>query len=37
MLRLTLNQNDGGQRLDKFLQKTVRDLPMSLMYKYIRT
>ncbi len=37
MLRIVLNENDGGQRLDKFLQKTVRDLPMSLMYKYIRT
>lgn len=37
MLRLVLNENDGGQRLDKFLQKSVRDLPMSLMYKYIRT
>ncbi len=37
MLRLVLNENDGGQRLDKFLSKTVRSLPMSLMYKYIRT
>ena len=37
MLRIVLNENDGGQRLDKFLSKTVRDLPMSLMYKYIRT
>ncbi len=37
MLRIVLNENDGGQRLDKFLQKTVRDLPTSLMYKYIRT
>ncbi len=37
MLRIVLNENDGGQRLDKFLQKTVKDLPMSLMYKYIRT
>ncbi len=37
MLRIVLNENDGGQRLDKFLHKTVRELPMSLMYKYIRT
>lgn len=37
MLRIVLNENDGGQRLDKFLSKTVRDLPTPLMYKYIRT
>ncbi len=36
MLRITLNKNDGGQRLDKFLQKTLRGLPTALMYKYIR-
>ncbi len=34
---LTVNRNDAGQRLDKFLQKSVKGLPMSLMYKYIRT
>jgi len=32
-----LNDNDAGQRLDKFVTKTVRGLPLSLMYKYIRT
>ncbi len=37
MLTIKLNTNDGGQRLDKFLQKSVSNLPMSLMYKYIRT
>ena len=36
MLRITLNQNDGGQRLDKFLQKALKGLPPALMYKYIR-
>ncbi len=37
MRSFTLGQNDGGQRLDKFITKTVRGLPVSLMYKYIRT
>ena len=37
MRSFTINQNDGGQRLDKFITKTVRGLPVSLMYKYIRT
>lgn len=34
---LTVNKNDAGQRLDKFLSKAVKGLPTSLMYKYIRT
>ena len=34
---LKVNQNDAGQRLDKFLSKAVQGLPMSMMYKYIRT
>ena len=34
---LTVNKNDAGQRLDKFLSKAVKGLPASLMYKYIRT
>ena len=34
---LTIQKNDAGQRLDKFLSKAVKGLPMSLMYKYIRT
>lgn len=37
MRRITVNINDGGQRLDKFVQKTVWGLPPSLMYKFIRT
>ncbi len=34
---LKIKKNDAGQRLDKFLSKAVKGLPMSLMYKYIRT
>ncbi len=34
---ITVGQNDAGQRLDKFLSKAVKGLPMSMMYKYIRT
>lgn len=34
---LTINKNDAGQRLDKFLSKSLPSLPHSLMYKAIRT
>ena len=34
---ITVGKNDAGQRLDKFLSKAVKGLPMSLMYKSIRT
>ena len=34
---ITINRNDAGQRLDKFLTKAVKGMPQSLMYKYIRT
>ncbi len=37
MKTLTINKNDGGQRLDKFLSKSVPLLPPPLMYKYIRS
>ena len=37
MRLITVGKNDAGQRLDKFLAKAVKGLPMSLMYKYIRT
>ncbi len=37
MRELTINTNDAGQRLDKFLSKTLKDLPPALMYKLIRT
>lgn len=34
---ITVNKNDAGQRLDKFLSKALPLLPKSLMYKFIRT
>lgn len=36
MKTVTIEKNDAGQRLDKFLTKTFRNLPVSMMYKYIR-
>ncbi len=36
MKQLTINKNDSGQRVDKFIQKTFPDLPKSLMYKAFR-
>lgn len=36
MKTITIEKNDAGQRLDKFLTKTFRNLPVSMMYKYIR-
>lgn len=37
MKSFTIKTNDAGQRLDKFIHKTVPNLPQSLLYKYIRT
>ena len=37
MRELKIGKNDAGQRLDKFLSKAVKGLPLSLLYKYIRT
>ncbi len=37
MREFTINANDAGQRLDKFVLKTVKGIPVSLMYKAIRT
>ncbi len=37
MKEFQIKKNDAGQRLDKFLIKAVKGLPISLMYKYIRT
>lgn len=37
MRSFTVKKNDSGQRLDKFLTKAVKGLPMSMMYKSIRT
>lgn len=36
MKEFTINQNDSGQRVDKFLTKAVPKLPKNLLYKYIR-
>ena len=36
MKTVTITENDAGQRLDRFLQKAFRNLPVSMMYKYIR-
>jgi 23S rRNA pseudouridine955/2504/2580 synthase len=36
MRTFTVNKNDAGQRLDKYLTKSVRLLPSALMYKFIR-
>lgn len=36
MKEYIIKSNDAGQRLDKYLTKTFANLPMSLMYKYIR-
>ena len=33
---ITVTRNDAGQRLDKFLTKTYKALPMSMLYKAIR-
>ena len=36
MRTLEIGANDAGQRLDKFLTKKFKNMPKSLMYKYIR-
>lgn len=37
MRELTIQKNDAGQRLDKFLTKTLCNIPPALLYKAIRT
>lgn len=37
MKEFVINKNDAGQRLDKYISKSVPLLPQSLMYKYIRS
>ena len=37
MRTITIEKNDGGQRLDKFLMKRFKTMPKSLLYKYLRT
>ena len=36
MKEFTINKNDSGQRVDKFITKAVPKLPKNLLYKYIR-
>ena len=36
MKSFTIEKNDAGQRLDKYLTKSFPNLPQTLMYKYIR-
>ncbi|MBO5869934.1 MAG: RluA family pseudouridine synthase [Clostridia bacterium] len=36
MREINIGKNDAGQRLDKFLTKKFKNLPMSMMYKLIR-
>ena len=36
MRSLKVGKNDENQRLDKFMQKTFKTMPQSLVYKYIR-
>lgn len=36
MKELIIRENDAGQRLDKFIQKAVKTLPQTLLYKYVR-
>jgi len=37
MKSFTVNENDSGQRIDKFVSKVTSGLPKSLLYKSIRT
>lgn len=37
MKSFIIGKNDANQRLDKFISKSVPNLPKTLMYKYIRT
>ncbi|MBQ8869294.1 MAG: RluA family pseudouridine synthase [Oscillospiraceae bacterium] len=36
MKEITLGSNDGGQRIDKFLSKTLCKMPQSMLYKSLR-
>lgn len=36
MYSFIINENDSGQRIDKFIAKSIPTLPKSLMYKLIR-
>lgn len=36
MRTVTINKNDSGQRLDKYMSKKFKTMPKSMMYMYIR-
>ncbi|MEG0468635.1 MAG: RluA family pseudouridine synthase [Longicatena sp.] len=36
MREFVIKENDSDQRVDKFIQKSMKTMPKSLMYKYIR-
>ncbi|MDT8715211.1 RluA family pseudouridine synthase [Clostridium sp. 19966] len=36
-MKITIGQNEAGQRLDKFLRKYLKDVPLSGIYRGIRT
>ncbi len=36
MREFRIEKNDAGQRIDKFITKSVKKLPKNLLYKYIR-
>ncbi len=36
MVKLTIQENDGNQRLDRFLKKYLKNAPLSYIYKVIR-
>ena len=36
MLKITIEENDAGQRLDRFLRKYLRKAPLSSIYRIIR-
>ena len=36
MKKFIVNENDSGQRIDKFISKALPELPKSMMYKLIR-
>lgn len=36
MREIYINRNDGGQRLDKFIQKLMPTIPKSMLYKSLR-
>ena len=36
MKEFIINMNDSGQRIDKFLGKSMPELPKSMLYRLIR-